>query len=77
MGEVELEFTFEAIFTEPEDQSAWWYVLWLIQFAKDRGFAIVADAVAKCRELLELEPESKCLYNHLYINKLSSMHHLS
>jgi geranylgeranyl transferase type-2 subunit alpha len=55
-----------AIFTEPDDQSAWWYHQFLIQFAYQRLEEsqqllcdVMKDQCTKLQNLLSIEPESK------------------
>lgn len=65
----EYELARQAFFTEPEDQSAWMYHRWLVaRTARDAAGAgdggeaareAFAREISACRELAEMEPESK------------------
>lgn len=62
-----------AIYTEPDDQSAWWYHQFLIQFAADtlstnKILETLENQLRLLQELLELEPDSKwCMTGIVYI----------
>lgn len=67
-----------AIFTEPDDQSAWWYHQFLIQFAFKRMSIngesqqllcdLLKDQYMKLQNLLSIEPESKwCMTGIVYL----------
>lgn len=62
----EYDLVHQAFFTEPEDQSGWFYYLWLFgntlhKSHLDNGYTIkrVEEEVEMCREMLQLEPSSK------------------
>lgn len=63
--EAELAVTESAVYTEPDDQSSWWYRRFLFAWAEDYGgdtdwfHGIVQRQIEVLRGLLELEPESK------------------
>ncbi|KNE65597.1 hypothetical protein AMAG_09577 [Allomyces macrogynus ATCC 38327] len=61
---VELDLLHNAVYTEPNDQSAWLYHKWLLAQAVDRLDAPALAAVRRAElavieELAELEPECK------------------
>ena len=67
--EKELSIVHDAIFTEPDDQSAWWYYQFLIKWGKAEGGEdaectsrfenILFQEIETVRSLVELEADSK------------------
>eukprot|EP01101_Sappina_pedata_P008562 TRINITY_DN4772_c0_g1_i1.p1 TRINITY_DN4772_c0_g1~~TRINITY_DN4772_c0_g1_i1.p1 ORF type:complete len:313 (-),score=105.84 TRINITY_DN4772_c0_g1_i1:43-981(-) len=54
----EFEFVSQALFTEPADQSAWFYHRWLRSLSLG-STEVLQRELGNCESLLELEPESK------------------
>jgi len=64
----EFELIKQALYTDPEDQSAWIYHRWLVGEGSEE---LVQREIAVIEELTELEPESKwCLESLVYYTTL-------
>ncbi|KAK9896279.1 rab-protein geranylgeranyltransferase [Cystobasidium minutum MCA 4210] len=72
MLDQEFDLVKQALYTDPDDQSAWIYHRWLTRGA---DVSIIKREVGVIQELLELEPESKwCLDSLVYYQKLLMSH---
>jgi len=76
----EFEIVHQAVFTEPDDQSAWWYHQFLIQWAKNeslKGSITTEEFISRLREEINqinslLEVEDSCKWALVTLASLST-----